>query len=115
MLSLVADENFSHRVLRGVKRRIKSLDMLVAQKVGISGVNDPALLAWAAEQQRIVLTHDRQTLPKHAYERVRAGLRMPGVIVVSDTLPVGVAINLVTLYIECGRAEDFENQVVFLP
>jgi hypothetical protein len=40
---------------------------------------------------------------------------MPGVIVVSDTLPIGEAINLVVEYVECGKAEDFANQVIFLP
>ena len=86
MLSFLADENFSQRVLRGVKLRIKNIDVAVAQRLGLGGASDPALLAWAAEQQRILLTHDRQTIPRCAYDRIRAGQPMPGVIVVSDTL-----------------------------
>jgi len=115
MLSVLADENFSHRILRGIKLRVRDLDVLVAQSVGLSGKKDAALLAWAAEQRRIVLTHDRQTIPKHAYGRIRSLQSVPGVIVVSDTMPIGEAVEALAIYLECGTAEDFENLVVFLP
>jgi hypothetical protein len=47
MLSVLADENFSHRILRGIKLRVKNLDAIVAQSVGLCGATDPTLLAWA--------------------------------------------------------------------
>lgn len=115
MLPFLADEHFSHRLLRGIKLRNKSLDLMTAQTVGLDGASDPALLAWAAEEQRILMTHDRQTIPKHASERIRARLKMPGVIVVSDAAPVGEAIELVTLYLQCGSAAEFDNHIVYLP
>ena len=115
MLSFLADENLSHRILRGIKRRIGDLDVVVAQKVGQGAASDPNLLAWAAEHQRILLTHDRQTIPRYAYHRIQTRQAMPGVIVVSDTLPIGEAIDLLVECVECGRAEDFANQVIFLP
>lgn len=115
MLSVLADENFSHRILRGIKLRAGNLDVLIAQNVGLGGTKDAALLAWAADERRIVLTHDRQTIPKHAYERIRSQQPMPGVIVVSDTMPVGEAVESLTIYLECGAAEDFEDLVIFLP
>jgi hypothetical protein len=40
---------------------------------------------------------------------------MPGVIVVSNTMPIGEAIELVSAYLECGNAEEFYHQVAFLP
>jgi uncharacterized protein with PIN domain len=115
MLSVLADENFSHRILRGIRLRAGNIDVLIAQNVGLGRSKDAALLRWAAEQRRIVLTHDRQTIPKHAYERVRARQPMPGVIVVSDTMPIGEAVEALTVCLECGAVEDFENLVTFLP
>jgi uncharacterized protein DUF5615 len=115
MVSLLADENFSHRILRGIRLCIKNVDLVVAQGTGLCGERDPALLTWAAQQGRIVLTHDRQTMPKHAYDRVRAHQPMPGIIVVSDEMRVGDAIELLTMYIECGTAKDFENSVTYIP
>lgn len=115
MLPVLADENFNQRILRGLKLRIRKLDLIVAQSVGLCGASDPALLAWAADQGRIVLTHDRQTLPAHAYHRIRSRQPMPGIILVSDTMPLGEAIEILELYLECGTAEEFQDLVLFLP
>lgn len=54
-------------------------------------------------------------MPKYAYDRIRSQKPMPGMIVVSDTMPVGEAIEVLTMYLECGTPEEFENLVVFLP
>ncbi len=114
MLPVLIDENFNHQILRGVRLRIDKLDFVVAQMSGLSGADDVSLLSWAAEHGRIVLTHDRQTLPKFAYDRVRLNQLMPGVIVVSDEMPIGRAIEDLTMYLECGSLQDFENLVLFL-
>lgn len=115
MLPVLADENFSHRILRGIKLRIAHADVLLAQNVGLAGKDDSALLAWASEQGRIVFTHDRQTIPKYAYERIRRQQSMPGVLVVSDKVPIGEAVESLTMYLECGTPDDFDNMVIFLP
>ncbi len=115
MVSLLADENFNQRILRGLRLRTRDLDLIVAQRVGLCGASDPELLAWAAEHGRIVLTHDRQTMPRFAKVRIRAGEPTPGLIVVADTMHVGEVIDLLWIYIECGAPEDFQNLVFFVP
>lgn len=75
MIRFLADENFNGRILRGLLRRIPELDAIRAQDVDdLYGAPDPALLAWAAKRQRVILTHDIATLAHYAYERVAAGL-----------------------------------------
>ena len=58
MLLLVADENFNNDILRGLLRRKPELDIVRIQDVGLSGASDPTVLEWAAEQNRVLLTHD---------------------------------------------------------
>jgi hypothetical protein len=115
MLELLIDENFNHRIVRGLRRSLPEVDYLIAQDVGLRGVDDPSLLAWAADQRRILVTHDLKTIPKHAYHRVRAGRVMPGVIAVPDTLPIGKAVDDLVLIAECGQTEDFDRLVAYLP
>ncbi len=78
MLSLLADENLDGNIVRGVLRRVKGLNLARVQDLGLSGLDDPTILQWAAEQGRILVTHDVQTVTRFAYERVEAGLPMPG-------------------------------------
>lgn len=111
----LADEDFRNAILRGLVRRMRTLDIVRAQDVGLAGKPDPAVLEWAAQHERIVLTHDVSTMPAHAYARLRAGLRVPGVCVVPQSLPVGQAIEDLLLAMTCGVDEDWENQVRYLP
>jgi hypothetical protein len=73
------------------------------------------LLAWAAENQRILVTHDVNTIPRYASERVRASQPMPGVIVIPEDLAVGKAIEELATLIECCEPEELNNQVKYLP
>lgn len=115
MLPLLIDENFNHRVLRGLMRAVPHLDYLVAQTIGLKGVEDPPLLAWAAEQKRVLVTHDLKTIPKHAYARVKTGKAMPGVIAVPDDLPIGQTIEELAVLVECCESGELENLVFYLP
>ncbi|MEO0809000.1 MAG: DUF5615 family PIN-like protein, partial [Cyanobacteria bacterium J06643_4] len=58
MIKFLADENFNNQIVRGVLLKEPSIDMARVQDVGLSGINDPNVLSWAAKQNRVVLTHD---------------------------------------------------------
>jgi predicted nuclease of predicted toxin-antitoxin system len=70
MTRFLADENFNNQIVRGILRQAPSIDIVRVQDVGLSGVDDPTVLAWAAETGRIVLTHDVATMITFAYQRI---------------------------------------------
>jgi hypothetical protein len=100
MLKLAADENLNNDIMRGLLRRKPDLDMVRIQDVGLSGADDPTVLDWAAQEKRILLTHDVKTIIRHAYKRVEVGQAMPGVFEVSRRVPIGVAIEDILLLAE---------------
>jgi len=102
MLRLAADENFNNDIVRGLLRRKPDLDIVRVQDAGLSGANDPTILEWAAQEGRVLLTHDVSTLTRYADERVEAGKPMPGVFEVSRKVPIGVAIEDILLIAECS-------------
>ncbi|HEV7904840.1 MAG TPA: DUF5615 family PIN-like protein [Pyrinomonadaceae bacterium] len=102
MIKLATDEDFNNRILRGVLRRQPDLDIHRKQDSGIGRADDRQVLAWAASEGRVLLTHDVSTMAGFAYERVAAGLPMPGVFEVRQEVPVGVAIEEVLLLAECS-------------
>jgi hypothetical protein len=115
MLLLVADENFNNDIVRGLLRKKPDLDIVRVQEVGLRGADDPAILEWAANEGRVVLTHDAATMTYYAYERVRVGLSMPGVIEVADDLPLGQVIEDILLLAEYSNQGEWESQVIYLP
>lgn len=115
MARFLADENFNNDVVRGLRRRRHEIDLVRVQDVGLSGADDPTVLEWAAVEQRILLTHDVSTITRHAYDRVRAQLPMPGVLEVGRSVPVGTAIDDILLMAECSSLGEWEGQVIYLP
>jgi predicted nuclease of predicted toxin-antitoxin system len=89
MLRLLIDENFDHRILRGLKSRVPEIDFVVVPQIGLAGTKDPALLKWAAENNRTLLTHDISTMVPDAEHLLLRGEPMFGVIVVPDRMPIG--------------------------
>ncbi len=81
----------------------------------MKGADDPDVLSWAAQEGRIVLTHDVATMITFAYERIQAGVPMPGLFEVKRRVPVGLVIEEIILVAECSLDGEWEGQVRFLP
>jgi len=73
------------------------------------------VLEWAAQQNRILLTHDVRTITKFAYDRVRQELKMPGVVEVKRKASIEKIVEDIFILIETGKPEDIENQVIYIP
>ena len=115
MLRLLADENFNGDIVRALLLRQPDLDIVRVQDVGLAGVGDLDILAWAAANDRIILTHDRATLPDYAYEHLAIGENMPGVFILNDRFPVGNATREILLMIACSEQPEWSDRVVYLP
>ncbi|NJL01018.1 MAG: DUF5615 family PIN-like protein [Spirulinaceae cyanobacterium RM2_2_10] len=114
-MKFLADENLNSAIVRGLLRRSAEVDILRVQDVGLSGADDPTILAWAAAEARILLTHDVATMTRYAYERVANHLPMAGVIEVNVEAAAGRIINDLMIIVECGNATDFDGQIYYLP
>jgi hypothetical protein len=115
LIKLLTDENFDGDILRGLVRRMPDLDVVRVQDVGLAQTPDPVILGWAASEQRILLTHDRNTVSGFAHDRVRTGQFMAGVFLVSDQMPKGQAVDQLLLAIHCLSPEDCKDQVHHFP
>lgn len=115
MLRLAADENFDGRIVRGLLRVLPDLDLVRVQDTPLSAADDAAVLEWAAQEGRLVLTHDVGTMTAAAWVRVRAGLPMPGLIEVSSEESIGWVIDEIRLVVATSRPGEYEGQVLFLP
>jgi len=92
VLRWLADENPNSDILRALFRAKPDLDIVRVQDVGLTGTGDEALLEWAADQNRALLTHDVSTITGYAYRRIMRGDAMPGVFELSRRVaPIGWA------------------------
>ena len=115
MLRFAIDENFNDDIVRGLLRRQPDLDVVRVREVNLAGADDPAVLDWAAREDRVLLTHDVATMTRFAFERVQAGEPLPGVFEVSRSVPIGLAIEELLLIAVCSQPGEWEGQVRYLP
>ena len=115
MPRLAADHNFNDQIVSGLLRRLPDLDIVQVRHLGLAEATDPALLAWAAAERRVLLSHDRKTLIGFAYERVARGEPMPGVIEAPRAYPVGRAIDDLMILLACTADDEWPDRVHFIP
>ena len=115
MLRLLSDENLDNHIVRGLVRRLPTIDLIRVQDVGLAQTDDPTILDWAAHQGRILLTHDRRTVPGFALDRVQEGMPMPGVFVVGARMSVAQAIDEMLLVVQCSSEKDWVGLVTYFP
>jgi hypothetical protein len=84
------------------------MDVLRVQDAGLQSADDPAVLAWAANEGRVLASHDVSTLTAYAYARVRAGQSMPGLIEAGPDVPRKAAIEDLFLIAECSLPGEWE-------
>lgn len=113
--AFLADEDFDNRIVRGLWRRYPDLDIIRVQSTMLSSAQDPIVLEWAANENRVLLTHDVSTMTFHAYERVRQNKTMPGVVEVPQLMPIGQAIDEIILLAFCVSQAEMQGRVIFLP
>ena len=114
-MRFASDENFDGKLLKQLLQYFPDLDIVRVQDTEMYQAPDSAVLEWASQQNRIILTHDIKTLVGEAYGRVESGLPMPGVILIPHKLDIGTALEDLILLVGAGNSEDFANLVTYIP
>lgn len=110
-----ADANFSRWIIKGLLRSHPTMDILTAEAAGLRGVPDPEVLARAADDERVLLSHDYHTMPRHFGDFLASGRHCAGVLLLHQTLPLGQAIELVELVWEASSPEEWIDALRYLP
>jgi uncharacterized protein DUF5615 len=109
-----ADADLNHVIVKGTLRREPSIDFQTAHAAGLVGLRGPEVLALAAHVGRVLVTHDRKTMPKHFAEFIEH-TTSSGVIVIPQRLPVRAAIEDLLLIWTASKAEEWHNRIQVLP
>lgn len=110
----LADADFSQLVIRGLRRREPLVDFQFADEADLAGRPDIEVLEIAANSQRVLVTHDRKTMPR-AFGDLVLRRQSPGVLILPQHLPVAIAIDELLLVWSASHAEDWINRISTIP
>ena len=80
MLRLASDADVHGDILHGLHRRMPEIDLVRVQDALPEQTPDPEVLAWAAAENRVLITNDRNTMVGFAYQRVAAAVTLLAVL-----------------------------------
>ncbi len=115
MLLLASDEDVHEDIIRGLRRREPTLDIVRVVDVALGHTPDPLILEWAAGEGRILITGDLNSMVGFAWNRVQSGLPTPGVLALKENVGIGRVIDDIHLVALCYTADEMKDQVLYIP
>jgi hypothetical protein len=116
VLRLATDADVHGGIIRGLRRHRPEIDLVRVQDALPEGTPDAAVLAWAAAENRVLITNDRNTMVGCAYQRVATGEPVPGLVVTTNAQGIGPAIDDILLIAEIMTEVEIKAQtIIFLP
>lgn len=109
-----ADADLDEDIVRGVLRRLPEIDFQTASEANLRGIPDENVLEIASRENRILVTHDRRTMPKHFAEFIQHQ-NCSGVLIVSRKLEISSIIEEIILIWMASDAEEYINSIRQIP
>lgn len=109
-----ADADFNQNIVRAARRRQPAIDFQTADEAGLRGADDLEVLAASARESRILVSHDRRTMPKH-FSEFLTQQHSPGVFILSQYLPISQAVEELLTVWEASEAEEWVDTIQALP
>lgn len=113
-LRFQADADLNEDIVKGVLRREPGIDFRTATVAGLRGLSDLEVLALAAKEGRILMSHDRKTMPQ-AFGKFIQSQTSPGLFLLSQKVDLLGAIESVVLAWIASDHEEWVNRIIVIP
>jgi hypothetical protein len=114
-IRFLADSDLREAIVTGLRAQEPAIDFMTANQANLFGRKDPFVLEFAANQGRILVSHDRRTMPGHLSARLRSGGTSPGVLIARQEDSVGPIVEALLLIWSDATPEEWADQIRYLP
>jgi Domain of unknown function (DUF5615) len=109
-----ADADLNEDIVTGTLRRESGIDFQTATGAGLRLLSDMEVLTLAAREGRILVSHDRRTMPRAFTQFLRSNAS-PGLFIVSQKTDLLATIDDLLLVWMTSTAEEWINQLSTIP
>ncbi len=105
-----ADADLNQIIVKATLRLESAIDFQTAHAANLAGVDDPDVLKMAADEGRVLVSHDRKTMPTHFGQFIVSN-ESAGVLIVSQRLPVAQVAEELFLIWFASEPEEWVNRI----
>ena len=109
-----ADADLKESIVSAIIRHEPAIDFQTAKAAGLYGLLDDKVLAIAAQEGRVLVSHDRRTMPRHFADFIATTIS-PGLLIIAQNFPFAAAVEELYLIWAIMEAEQWINQIASLP
>ena len=111
----LADHDLNEHIVTGLLRREPAIDFLRVRDAGISDRPDSEILEYSDREQRVLVSHDVNTMPAAAFGRLSDGDSFPGLLMVPQTAAISGIIESLLIIWSGSELDEWKDQVVYFP
>ena len=108
-IRFLADADLKFQIVVAVRHGERTVDFQSANEAGLKPLKDPQVLSYAAREGRILVTHDRGTMPNHFFSFIKTR-QSPRLIVISQQLAISTVANDLILMWAASEPQEWVNQ-----
>ncbi len=105
-----ADADLNQSIVKAVLRIEPSIDFQTAHSARLESLSDIEVLIQAAKEDRVLVSHDRKTMPKHFGEFIKRSIS-PGVIIFPQNTSISDAAEEILLIWSITEQEEWVNRI----
>jgi Domain of unknown function (DUF5615) len=111
-----ADNDLKRIIVDATLRHEPRIDFQTAHAARLDGLDDEAVLRFAASQSRILVSHDKRTMPGALRSFVSSGSTSPGILLaIPQNAPIRDLVETLILIWADDRANEWRNLIVKIP
>lgn len=120
-IKFLLDENLRgplwYALVRHNSRAAVVIDVVRVGDVGAPacGTDDHAVLAWAEEHERVLVTLDERTIPSHLQDHLSNGHQSPGVFLLRVHSALRSVVEFLDLASQFSDSHEWMNRVTYIP
>ncbi len=117
MRRFLIDENISPTYRTQLLYHESSLTVLRVGDEGAPtrGTQDPEILEWCEQNQFILITNNRKSMPQHLSDHLAAGHHVPGIFTINLEVPMGLIIDQLLLIVGASDDDEYIDQITYIP
>ncbi|QEI43362.1 hypothetical protein BMF77_03982 [Dolichospermum sp. UHCC 0315A] len=116
-IKYLIDENINPLYPKQIKLKEPDIVVQVIGETGIpqKGTLDPEILCWCEENNFVLVTNNRTSMPVHLADHMAVNRHIPGIFILNPNLSVGENIEELILVALASEDGEYQDRIVYLP